>query len=118
MIVMILSIALASLFLFNGFGLWTSIFAPKRLSFDAMWNSRLSFGANIVVIIGISVPLWGVIFFSDRMDQAALTRHWWGSCLILIFCLGFYILSLVVIESPLKSRRERLINLIAGASDR
>jgi hypothetical protein len=118
MLAMILSIALASLFLFNALGLWTSVFSPKRLSFEAMWNSRLSFGANIVVIIGISVPLWGMVFLGDRLDQAVLRRYWWISCLILIFCLGFYILSLVVMEGPVKSRRERLITLIAGASDR
>jgi hypothetical protein len=118
MIVMILSIALASLFLFNALGLWTSVFSPKRLSFDAMWNSRLSFGANLVVIIGISLPLWGMVFFGDRIDHAVLTRHWWVAPLILIFCLSFYILSLVVMERPVKSRRERLIDLIAGASDR
>jgi hypothetical protein len=118
MIVMILSIALASLFLFNALGLWTSVFSPKRLIFDAMWNSRLSFGANMVVIIGISAPLWGAIFFGDRIDQDTLTRYWWVSCPILIFCVSFYILSFAAIEGPVKSRRERLINLIAGASDR
>jgi hypothetical protein len=118
MIVMILTIALASLFLFNALGLWTSVFSPKRLSFDAMWNSRLSFGANMVVIIGISLPLWGMVFFGDRIDQAVLMRYWWVSSLILIFCLSFYILSLVVVEGAVKARREGLINLIAGASDR
>jgi hypothetical protein len=118
MVVMISSMALASLFLFNALGLWTSAFSPKRLSFDAMWNSRLSFGANVVVIMGVILPLWGAVFFSDRLDQATLARYWWASPLILIFCLSFYILSLVAIEAPVKSRRERLINLIAGASDR
>jgi hypothetical protein len=118
MIVMMLSIAMASLFLFNALGLWTSVFSPKRLNFDAMWNSRLSFSANLVVIIGISVPLWVAAFISNRLDQTALTRYWWISCLILIFCLGFYILSFVIMDAPAKSRRERLINLIAGASDR
>jgi hypothetical protein len=118
MIVMISSMALASLFLFNALGLWTSVLSPRRLNFDAMWNSRLSFGANVVVIIGISLPLGGMVFFVDRIDQTVLTGYWWVSPLILIFCLSFYILSLVAIEGHVKSRRERLINLIAGATDR
>jgi hypothetical protein len=71
-----------------------------------------------VVIIGITLPLWGMVFLGDRLDQAALRRYWWVSGLILILCLSFYILSLVVMDGPVKSRRERLINLIAGASDR
>jgi hypothetical protein len=118
MLFMILSVALASLLLFNGLGLWTSVFAPRRLNFDAMWNSRLSFGANLVIIIGIIIPFWVGLFFVDRIDQALLERYWWISSLLLIFCIGFYILSLVAVDVPLKSRRERLINLIAGASDR
>jgi hypothetical protein len=118
MIVMISSMALASLFLFNALGIWTSVLSPRRLNFDAMWNSRLSFGANVVVIIGISLPLGGMVFFVDRIDHAVLTGYWWVSPLILIFCLSFYILSLVAMDGPVKSRRERLINLIAGATDR
>jgi hypothetical protein len=118
MFVMILNTALGSLFLFNALGLWTSVYSPKRLNFDAMWNSRLSFGANLVVFVGIIIPIWGAIFFSDRIDQALLTDYWWISCLILIFCLSLYILSLVVMDGLVKRRRERLINLIAGASDR
>jgi hypothetical protein len=118
MFVMLLSTALASLFLFNALGLWTSVFSPKRLNFDAMWNSRLSLGANLVVFVGIIIPIWGATFFSDRIDQALLTDYWWTSCLILIFCLSFYILSLMVMDGLVKRRREGLINLIAGASDR
>jgi len=118
MLVLIAGTALASLFLFNALGLWTSIYSPKRLNFDALWNSRLSLGAHLVVIIGIMVPLWGMLFLGERIAQSSLTRYWWISPLILIFCSGFYILSLVVVEGPLKSRRERLINLIAGAGDR
>lgn len=118
MFAMILSAALASLFLFNGLGLWTSILAPKSLNFDAMWNNRLSFGANLVVFFGILVPIWGATFYSDRLDQALLTSYWWVSCLILIFCSGFYMLSLMVLDGLVSRRRERLINLIAGASER
>jgi hypothetical protein len=118
MFMMILSTALASLFLFNAFGLWTSVLSPKRLNFDAMWNSRLSLGANLVVFVGIIIPIWIATFFGDRIDQALLTDYWWTSCLILIFCLSLYILSLMVMDGLVKRRRERLINLIAGASDR
>ncbi|MCI0337006.1 MAG: hypothetical protein L0226_05490 [Acidobacteria bacterium] len=118
MVIMILSVAFGSLFLFNALGLWTSVFSPKRLDFDAMLNNRLSFGANVVVIVGILIPFWGTMVLAHRIGQSVLLRFWWIACLILIFCIGFYALLQWVIERLLKSRRERLINLVAGASDK
>ncbi|HKX27486.1 MAG TPA: hypothetical protein VJ302_07330 [Blastocatellia bacterium] len=118
MIVMILSIALASLFLFNTFGLGTSIFSPKRLDFDAMWNNRLSLGANLVIIGGILLPFWSAMVLAERINQEVFVGFWWLACLILVLCAGFYLFVLSVIDRPLRSRRERLINLIAGARDK
>ncbi len=117
MIVMMLCIALASLFLFNAFGLWTSIFSPKRSNFNAMWNSRLSFGGNVVVIGGVVIPLWTAMAIADLVGTSTFLRFWWMPSLILIFCVGFYAFSLLFIKRPVEKRRERLINLIAGASD-
>ncbi len=118
MAVMILSIALASLFLFNALGLFTSVFSPKRGDFEAMWNNRLSFGANVVMIGGILVPFWGTMVLADRISQSLFLRFWWIPCLILTLCAGFYVLTLRIIDQPLKSRREKLINLIAGGADK
>jgi hypothetical protein len=118
MMVMVLGIALASLFLFNALGLWTSVFAAKRLHFDAMWNNRLSLGANIVIIGGTLFPFWGVMILADRISQSVILSFWWVSLLILAICFGFYVFMIQIIERTLNLRRERLINLIAGASDK
>ena len=118
MIIMILSLAVASLFLFNTFGLWTSLISPKRADFNAMWNNRLSLGANAVIIGGILVPFWGTMVLAERISQATVLHLWWIPCLILIFCFGSYLFALRAIEKTANSRRERLINLIAGARDK
>ncbi|MEP7337950.1 MAG: hypothetical protein ABI977_09420, partial [Acidobacteriota bacterium] len=55
-LVMTFCTALASLFLYNAAGFWTSVFSPKRMDFEAMWGNRLSFGANVVIIVGVLAP--------------------------------------------------------------
>lgn len=117
MLAMMLSTALASLFLYNALGFWTSIFSPKNMDFDAMWNNRLSFGANVVVIGGVLVPFWGLMMLANRTGMETFLKFWWIPLLIMIACAGLYAFSFYAVEAPLKSRRERLINLIAGARD-
>lgn len=115
MLAMMLSTALASLFFYNALGLWTSIFSPKSMDFDAMWNNRLSFGANVVVIGGVLIPFWGLMMAANRLGMTTFLRFWWVPLLLMMACAGLYAFSFYAIETPLNSRRERLINLIAGA---
>jgi hypothetical protein len=107
----------ASLFLFNALGLWTSVLSAKRSDLDSMWNNRLSFGSNVVMFGGMVVPYVLAMMFSERISPAAAARLWWVPALLLVACIAFYVFSLRAIEVALESRKERLINLIAGATD-
>lgn len=115
MLVMLLSTAIAGLFLYNALGFWTSVFSPKSMDFDAMWNNRLSFGSILVVTVGMMVPFWALMMLSNRFELETLLHFWWVATLVMAACAGFYVVSFYAIERFLKSRRERLINLIAGA---
>lgn len=115
--VMLAGTALAGLFLYNALGFWTSVLAPKHMDFDAMWNNRLSLGANIVLIGSMLMPFWSIMVLANRANAATVTRFWWTPLLLLLICIGLYALSFRVIEKPLNARRERLINLLAGARD-
>ncbi|MBL8191189.1 MAG: hypothetical protein JNK38_24445 [Acidobacteria bacterium] len=117
MLVMMFSTALASLFFYNALGFWTSVFSPKSMDFDAMWNNRLSFGANVVVIGGVLIPFWGLMTAANHWGLETFLRFWWVPLLLMMACACLYIFSFYAIETPLNSRRERLINLIAGARD-
>jgi hypothetical protein len=117
MVLLLVSIIIAGLFLFNALGLWTSVLAPKRSNLEAMWNNRLSFGANVVMIGGMVVPYILAVMASERISSAGVIRFWWIPALLVVACVGFFVFSLRAIEPVLESRRERLINLIAGASD-
>ncbi len=118
MLAMTFCTALASLFLFNAAGFWTSVFSPKSMNFDAMWNNRLSFGANIVIIVGVLVPFWAMTFVANHTSQEAILRMWWLPAVVMMICVGLYVFSFYQVEPVLKARRERLINLIAGARDK
>lgn len=109
--------ALAALFLYNAAGFWTSVYSPKRMDFNAMWNTRLSFGANVVVIGGVLIPFWGLMMLGQHFGEAVVLRFWWIFLAVFIVCLGFYLFSFFSIEKTLTARREKLLNLIAGAKD-
>jgi hypothetical protein len=113
----IVEIAVAGLFLFNALGLWTSVLSPKSADFDAMWNNRLSFGANVVFFCGVFAPIWFVIVFADTIENSDPSRFWRPGLAMTALSVAFYLFSMIMIEPVLNSRREKLINLIAGARD-
>jgi len=105
------------LFLFSGLGLWTSVLSAKIADFEAMWSNRLSFGANVVMLCGVLPPLWIAMMFSESLDPSVLLRFWPLALLMMVLSAVFYLLSMKMIEPVLNRRREKLINLIAGARD-
>jgi hypothetical protein len=115
-LLMILGIVGCGLFLFNGLGIWTSVLSAKSANFDAMWNNRLSFGANLALMVGFTPYLIAMIF-SERVNPSDLLRFWWAPLPLVILCAGFYLFSMKTIEPVLNWRREKLIKLIAGARD-
>jgi hypothetical protein len=117
MILMLLSVALASLFLYNALGLWTSIYSPRRLNFDAIWNNRLSAAVTILMTCGILIPLFGIMFFARLINPALVPEFWWIALGLLFLSAGFFAFTLWAIEIPANGRREALINIIAGAHD-
>lgn len=114
---MILGIAGASLFLFNALGLWTSVLSPKAANFDSIWNNRLSFGANVALFCGVFAPYMIAIVFSESLDPADLLRFWGLALALMALSVAFYLFSMKAVEPVLNWRREKLINLIAGARD-
>lgn len=117
MLLVIFGIAGAGLFLFNALGLWTSVLSPKVANFDSIWSNRLSFGANVVLFCGVFTPYMIAIVFSENLDPADLLRFWWAALALMALSVAFYLFSMKVIGQVLNWRREKLINLIAGARD-
>jgi hypothetical protein len=116
-ILAIFGIAGAGLFLFNALGLWTSVLSPKVANFDSIWNNRLSFGANAVLFCFVFTPYFIAIMYSEFLDPSALLRFWRPALAMMALSVAFYLFSMKMIEPVLNWRREKLINLIAGARD-
>jgi hypothetical protein len=116
MLLMIFGIAGAGLFLFNAMGLWTSVLSPKAANFDSIWSNRLSFGANIVVFCG-GMSFGIVTMLSGSLDPSDLSQYWYLAQALMALSFAFYLFSMKAIEPVLNWRREKLINLIAGARD-
>jgi hypothetical protein len=110
-------IAGAGLFLFNALGLWTSVLSPKVANFDSIWNNRLSFGANLVLFCFVFTPYFIAIMYFESLDSSVLLRFWRPSLAMMALSVAFYLFSMKMIEPVLNWRREKLINLIAGARD-
>ncbi|HEX5082575.1 MAG TPA: hypothetical protein VFY40_11050 [Blastocatellia bacterium] len=109
-----LEFAVTGLFLFNAFGLWTSVLSPKAADFNAIWNNRLSFGANVVMFCGGAV--FGITMaLSNFIDPSELLRFWPLGLVMTALSLAFYLFSMKMIEPVVNREREKLINLIAGA---
>jgi len=115
MLLAIFGIAGAALFLFNGLGLWTSVLSPKAANFYSIWSNRLSFGANVAMFCGLFAPLWIAIMFSESLDPFDLSLFWRLALAMMALSVAFYLFSMKAIEPVLNWRREKLINLIAGA---
>jgi len=118
MLLMIFGIAGAGLFLFNALGLWTSVLSPKAADFDAIWNNRLSLGANVAFLCGLLAPLLIARMFYEILGPSDLSRLWPVTTMMMALGVAFYLFSMKMIEPVLNWRREKLINLIAGARDK
>jgi hypothetical protein len=118
MLLMIFEVAGAGLFLFNALGLWTSVLSPKAADFDAIWNNRLSFGANVALICGLLAPLLIARMLYEILGPHDLSRLWPVTLMMMALGVAFYLFSMKMIEPVLNWRREKLINLIAGARDK
>ena len=112
----LLCVITVSLLVYNGLGLWTSVLSPKRANFESMWNNRLSLGGNLVMIGGVFLPYALAFVVAGRLKAETVKGLWWLGVVAIIFSAAFFVFSLKAIEPILRARRERLINLIAGAS--
>jgi hypothetical protein len=72
----------------------------------------------VVIIVGVLVPFWAMTFLANRASPAAIMRLWWVPAVVMLVCIALYAFSFYKIENALNARRESLINLIAGASDK
>ncbi|HKY05652.1 MAG TPA: hypothetical protein VJQ56_12220, partial [Blastocatellia bacterium] len=116
MAVVLLLNGVAGLFFFNALSLWSSVLSPKRVDFNSIVGNQLSLGGNLVLIGGTSVAFGLAFFFMQRRGFEKIISYWWVFLFLGAVCIILYAVSLSLITRLLRSRRERLIEVIAGGS--
>jgi len=112
MIVMLVSCGFAGLFLFQAFGIWTSLLAPRAIEFKAILGNKLSIWANLLTIVCV---LFGYLILPKVLENVGmepLLEHWWVVPLILFATMIFYIATLFVGAVVFSSRREIILSTI------
>lgn len=114
MLALLVSSALAGLFFFHGLGVWTSLLAPRRMPFAALWGNQLSIAANVLLIGGIVFAgvLSQVLRLLVGLDP--LLRHWWVAPPLVPLGLAFYLFTLRRAGGVLQARRERILAAVEG----
>ena len=114
LLTMLIGCSVASLLLFNGVALWTSILGARRGNFKQALGNDLSLAGNVVVLGGTLAWL-----FLPRLlikgDPAEIVRgYWWTTPLLALAALAFYVSSLRFTSALFRQKREELMSLMEG----
>ena len=101
--------AVTVLFFFNGLALWTSVYAPRRGSYNRVFfGSDMSWG-NVLRLGAV----FGCMFLPSLLRTVAprtmVPENWWLTLPAGGFALAFYQVSLWTISFALPGRREALL---------
>jgi hypothetical protein len=114
MLAMLVGCSLASLFLFHGVALWTSLLGPRRGHYKQAFGNDLSFAGNVVVIGGMLTLLFGPQILAKVWPAAISTAYWFAPPLLALVAVAFYVASLRYASTLFRARREQLMALLEG----
>ncbi len=111
MVILWFSVGFGGLLLFQGLGLWTSLFSPRARDFEIRYGKTLPMAQNILMIVSMaSCPVLLAIF--HVLGSATLLAYWWVAVLALLPVAAFYIFTLRRAGSVLRARREQMLPIL------
>jgi hypothetical protein len=115
-IFMLAGSALTGLFLFNGLGLWSTLFGARKGNYSGALGNDLSLAGNVIVI-GCGM---GSVFMPVILKKAAPALvspdNWWVVLPPVAAALTFYFVSLNLAAPMVHQRREQLMAVVEGKS--
>jgi hypothetical protein len=111
---MLVGVSLASLFLFHGVALWTSVLGPRRGNYKQALGNDLSFAGNVVIIGGMMSLLFLPQLLLKGVSAEAARNNWWITPLLAVAALVFYGISLRLTTVLFRARREQIMALMEG----
>ncbi len=111
---MLLCSACTGLLLFNGLGLWSTLFGPRKGNYANTVGNDLSAAGNVVVFTcmlgGMFLPIILRKFAPGAIDPA----HWPFAALPAVVAFTFYKISLTMAQPLVSRRREALMAVVEG----
>jgi len=108
--------AVAVLFLFHGFALWTSLYSPKRGNYYKSFGNDLSLAGNVALIGTMLTCILLPQLLHKIAPWVLEPRNWWLSLAADALGLCFYLISLRAATALFPQRREALVAAIEGKS--
>jgi len=114
MLIMLVGAAVASLFVFLGLGLWTTLFGPRCCDYYNNFGNDLSAAGNTVVIGGMLALILGPRLIARTWPAALAPDKWWVAIPVVLLAAVFYFSSLERAGAMLLARREKLLAIVEG----
>jgi hypothetical protein len=111
---MLLTHSLSGLLVFEGFGLWASVIAPKRAAYDEKYSNQLSAAAFMIMLIALAVIMLVPIWIHARFMPGPIEEYWWATLIGLAVALAGYELMLRQGRQLFEQRRERIMAIVEG----
>jgi len=112
--VMLLCSAIAGLLLFNAFGVWVTLFNPRRGNYSSVMGNDLSLGGNIVVIAGVITALFAPRVLYRVWPAAVSPDSWWMILPLPLLAAAVYWATLKTAGPIFAARREQILAIVEG----
>jgi hypothetical protein len=111
---MLLSTGLTGMFVLHGFGVWVTLFNPRRGDYNSNFGNDLSLGGNILLIGGMLLAML-LPHLTYKLQPALVSPDsWWIWLPLPVVALAFYLATLKSAGPVFVSRRERLLAVVEG----
>jgi len=113
-LIMLAGTGITGLFVFNGLGLWITLFNPRRGNYNKALGNDMSLGGNVVMIGGIVSCLLVPQLLVSQLPEAVSPEFWWEVVPLTALGIVFYLFSLKAASAQFTARRERLLAVVEG----
>ena len=106
--------AITGLFLFNGLGIWSTLFGPRKGNYASAMGNDLSLMGNLVVFSCMLGGLFLPMVLKKWAPALVSPGNWWVVLPPAAIAVTFYFVSLNLAGPLVHERRERLMAVVEG----
>ena len=117
-VVMLAGSALTGLFALHATGLWVTLYGPRKGNYSAAMGNDMSLMGNVVVIGGILCALIAPQIAFKVLPAAVSPDNWWIVVPVVAVAIGYYVISVRAAAILLPSKREELLAVVEGRTQR